>query len=306
VHCGPGQVDLFASANYQVLWYANASGGTSLGSGGNFTTPSINTTTTYYAEAFDLCPSTRTPVAAVIEPTPVPPVGQDALICGTGQAQLSATSNNQIYWYADTTGGPVLATGSIFLTPSLNATTVYYAVANDGCPSNATPVTANVTNIASVLLGQDTTIEAGDSIQLAPGSGFDSYTWSTGDTTPTIFVNNSDIYWVTVTLNGCTQTDSIEVNVILGIQEANIFFGTLNIFPNPVEDVMNIRLESKMPAKTDMILSDMTGKVLIRKEIELNPGQNSETIDVSNLASGVYLLTFKSYDINHTISIVVK
>jgi hypothetical protein len=69
---------------------------------------------------------------------------------------------------------------------------------------------------------------------------------------------------------------------------------------------MNIRLESKMPAKTDMILSDMTGKVLIRKEIELNPGQNSETIDVSNLASGVYLLTFKSYDINHTISIVVK
>jgi hypothetical protein len=288
------------------MWYANSTGGTSLGSGGNFTTPSISTTTTFYAETFDLCPSTRTPVVAVIEPIPAGPTANDAMICGTGSAQLSANSPYPIYWFADSTGGSVLGTGTNYVTPVINNTTVFYAVALDDCPSTPTPVTAFVTNIATTLLGQDTTIQAGDSITLDAGSGYSSYLWSNGDTTQTIIVNNSDVYWVTVSLNGCTQTDSIEVNVVLGIQDANIFIGSLNIYPNPVEDVLNIRLDSKSPTSAELILSDLTGKQLIRRKLELKPGLNSEAIGVSGLASGVYMLTFKSQELNHTVSIVVK
>ncbi|TBX65986.1 hypothetical protein EZL74_11475 [Flavobacterium silvisoli] len=51
--CGTGTVTLGATANAGsvINWFAAATGGTSLGTGTSFTTPSIATTTTYYAEA---------------------------------------------------------------------------------------------------------------------------------------------------------------------------------------------------------------------------------------------------------------
>lgn len=50
--CGPGTVNLQATSNGFVNWYTAPTGGTLVGSGNNFTTPSITTTTTYYAEAW--------------------------------------------------------------------------------------------------------------------------------------------------------------------------------------------------------------------------------------------------------------
>ncbi len=51
--CGTGTVTLSATATpgATINWYAAASGGASLGNGLNFTTPSISSTTTYYAAA---------------------------------------------------------------------------------------------------------------------------------------------------------------------------------------------------------------------------------------------------------------
>lgn len=51
--CGPGTMTLEATANEgsTLKWYAAASGGTELGTGTSFATPSINETTTYYVAA---------------------------------------------------------------------------------------------------------------------------------------------------------------------------------------------------------------------------------------------------------------
>jgi len=51
--CGTGTVDLAATPNTgaSVNWYTAQTGGSLLGSGNNFTTPSITSTTTYYAAA---------------------------------------------------------------------------------------------------------------------------------------------------------------------------------------------------------------------------------------------------------------
>lgn len=51
--CGPGTVNLSATGNAgtTVYWYDTPLGGEILGTGNNYTTPSINTNTTYYAEA---------------------------------------------------------------------------------------------------------------------------------------------------------------------------------------------------------------------------------------------------------------
>jgi len=51
--CGPGVIALSAAATVGTTtkWYSAATGGTELATGSSFTTPSINTSTTYYVEA---------------------------------------------------------------------------------------------------------------------------------------------------------------------------------------------------------------------------------------------------------------
>jgi hypothetical protein len=54
-----------------------------------------------------------------------------AALCGTGAATLDATpsAGAAINWYAAATGGAALASGNSFTTPSINATTTYFASA---------------------------------------------------------------------------------------------------------------------------------------------------------------------------------
>ncbi|MFN3754573.1 GEVED domain-containing protein [Flavobacterium sp.] len=50
--CGQGTVNLSATSNEgTITWYANQTGGTALATGENFTTPSINATTSYWVQA---------------------------------------------------------------------------------------------------------------------------------------------------------------------------------------------------------------------------------------------------------------
>ncbi|MGC8824060.1 MAG: immunoglobulin domain-containing protein [Bacteroidales bacterium] len=73
--CGPGTVTLSATANpptATLYWYTQLSGGTSIGTGTNFVTPSLDTTTNYYVEAQTTpgCISTRHQVVAYIYKVP--------------------------------------------------------------------------------------------------------------------------------------------------------------------------------------------------------------------------------------------
>ena len=65
----------------------------------------------------------------------------------------------------------------------------------------------------TVSLGNDTAICSGVSLPLSPGS-FSSYLWSDNSTNPTLTVNQTGSYSVTVTdANTCTNSDTIQVNV---------------------------------------------------------------------------------------------
>ncbi len=146
-NCGPGTVTLTAVSTDTIYWYDAPTGGTLLFTGDIFTTPSISTTTTYYAQASLACPSPRTAVDAIITTTAADPTVQDTSVCGTSVVVISATASNPITWY-DAPGGTVLGTGSSFTTPSLSSTTIYYAVAGiPGCISNAVPLTVTINTI---------------------------------------------------------------------------------------------------------------------------------------------------------------
>jgi uncharacterized protein (TIGR02145 family) len=63
-----------------------------------------------------------------------------------------------------------------------------------------------------INLGPDQIICIGDSIQLDAGTGRNWYLWSTGDTTQTIWVQNSGLYWVSVPDGDCILSDTNEIS----------------------------------------------------------------------------------------------
>jgi hypothetical protein len=72
----------------------------------------------------------------------------DSARCGTGSVVLKATGNSgtTIKWYADSTGGAAIGTGSPFNTPSIATTTKYYASAENIAPGDAIFGTSTNTN----------------------------------------------------------------------------------------------------------------------------------------------------------------
>lgn len=63
-------------------------------------------------------------------------------------------------------------------------------------------------------LGNDTILCQGDTLLLDPGTTIGQFTWSTGDTTPTITVDTSGIYWLEISTGAaCIASDTIQVSV---------------------------------------------------------------------------------------------
>ncbi len=164
--CDIGSLTLEATPSAGTIdWYADATGGSSLFTGSSFTTPSISTTTTYYAEAVDgSCVSaSRTAVVATVNLTPSITSTLSAASCDAATLTLEATASaGTIDWFADATGGTSMFTGTSFTTPSLTTTTTYYAEVANGSCVNVTrqAVVANIggcTQIRAIQCGATVT-----------------------------------------------------------------------------------------------------------------------------------------------------
>ncbi|RXR24009.1 Ig-like domain-containing protein [Flavobacterium stagni] len=214
--CGPGTVNLQATTNQgTVNWYTSATGGTPIATGNSFTTPLLNTTTTFYTVTSDCLNSPRTAITATINDIPVLSVNPVASGCSGLSTILSATTTaGVVRWYASMTSTQPLFTGNQYTTPVLNQTTTFYVEAdNNGCISTRIPVT--VTLLPTPNLGPDETINvcANRSASLAVFYPNATYSWSNGSTTPSISVTQAGVYQVTVTsAANCADTKTFTVN----------------------------------------------------------------------------------------------
>ena len=94
--CGPGTVTLGATASAGTLnWYADLTGGPSLGTGASFLTPDISSNTTFYVDATanGCTTATRTAVLATVNTLPVASISYSKLhFCqGTGIEAVTQT-----------------------------------------------------------------------------------------------------------------------------------------------------------------------------------------------------------------------
>jgi hypothetical protein len=220
--CVSGTVTLQATtAAGTINWYAASTGGASLGTGTSFTTPSINTTTTYYADVTNNgCTSApRTAVVATVNALPTFTSTTGTSICGTGTATLqAAAAAGTINWYAASIGGVSLGTGTSYTTPSIASTTTYYAaVTNNGCTSNPrTAVVATVNSIPTITSSTGATICVSGTGTLQAAAAAGTINWyaaltggaslGTGTSYVTPNIATTTTYYADVTNNGCTSS----------------------------------------------------------------------------------------------------
>jgi hypothetical protein len=148
--CGNGTLTLSANSSGAPYWFTVASGGTSVFSGPNYTTPVLSSTTTYYVQSELICASARVPVVATVNPVSIDPITTGDSRCGSGILNLAASAFDSITWYNAPSGGSVVGTGTTFTTPFLTTSTNYYAQASNGlCPSNRIVANAIVSSVAN-------------------------------------------------------------------------------------------------------------------------------------------------------------
>jgi hypothetical protein len=214
-----------------VSWYTVPTGGvplaTNILNGSTYTTPIINTTTTFYAEAVNngCVSTTRTAVTPTVVQRPANPVAVDGSRCGPGIVSLSVTSEpGTVQWFTASTGGTLLqASGNTYNTLSISATTTYYAdVTVGGCVSLArTPVVAVIKSFPTVTSTTPATRCGTGTVTLtatlSDEGGINWYTATSGGspvgtnsfTTPSITVTTT--YYAEAVANGCSSVSRTPV-----------------------------------------------------------------------------------------------
>ncbi|PCI96297.1 MAG: hypothetical protein COB15_10890, partial [Flavobacteriales bacterium] len=142
-------------------------------------------------------------------------------------------------------------------------------------------------NHTTIDLGTDTTICDNESITIDAGS-YNNYLWSTAATSQTILVDGSITgtgmftYWVDVTeTNGCTNTDTININVTTctGIKENT--FDEIEIYPSPTNGTFTIELHTNFN-NSSLEIFDAIGKIIYSQTIIKNKTKTSLTKSIRN------------------------
>lgn len=131
-------------------------------------------------------------------------LGSDTLLCNTDSIILSAGNGFSVYSWN---------TGSSLPWISVDQSDNYYVTTLDtaGCRYSDT-INVTINPILSFDLGNDTAFCGSSQQIINAGPLFDSYLWSTGDTTSSISVNSAGEYSVTVTYDLCNQSVSDSVS----------------------------------------------------------------------------------------------
>ncbi len=120
-----------------------------------------------------------------------------------------------------------------------------------------------VHDLPVVNLGSD--FSQPDSAILDAGAGYETYLWSTGETTQTIQVYETGEYWVLVTNQfECEGTDTVRVTItaITGY----IAIGRVNIYPNPSRGEFTLELESVVSEDIIVEIYNTWGQMVYKRE----------------------------------------
>ncbi|RYE21267.1 MAG: T9SS type A sorting domain-containing protein [Sphingobacteriales bacterium] len=86
----------------------------------------------------------------------------------------------------------------------------------------------------------------------------------------------------------------------LSVNDMNNNAKGIAVYPNPVKDLLTIKLSGKAEANAMVIVTDMTGKLVTQSQLK----QDETNVDFSSVAPGIYLVKYTSGTYHEVIKIV--
>lgn len=274
-------------------------------------TVTSSTTTIYTLTATTLFGCTKSDqVVVTVNPSPVANAGVDKSTCsGSGVSIGSTAISGTTYAWSPVTALSSSTSASPIASPTTTTTYTVTASALGCTKTDAVVVTAIALPTANA--GVDKTIASGASTTIGTAAiGGNTYTW-----TPTTALNNSALavptasplvtttytLTVTATATGCSKSDAVLVTVTPsppsvnddsnGNGNATLVLGTnYNVFPNPMNDVLNISSQSLINGELNIKLYNELGQVVYEKLVNVENQVLNMQIPTESLAHGIYFL----------------
>jgi gliding motility-associated-like protein len=130
-------------------------------------------------------------------------LGNDTTLCQEEVLILDATTSNATYlWQDNSTNSTfnVIQQGAYWVEVTVNSNSV------------TDTINVNFNPIPTVDLGNDTTLCQGEVLILDETTPNATYLWQDNSTNPTVNISQQGDYWVEVTVNNCSTTETINVN----------------------------------------------------------------------------------------------
>jgi hypothetical protein len=171
--------------------------------GGTDSVLTVGTAGTYWVIATNACGSEVIDTFHVTAITVPLNLGPDTTICSGVTQVLTPGITGATYLWQD---------GSAVTSYTVSTAGVYWVKATlSGCSKTDTVHIAYIIPVAN--LGIDTGICKGDTVTLQAMQAGAAYLWQNGATAPVIDAWQQGVYWVRVTLDGCTKTDSVALTI---------------------------------------------------------------------------------------------
>lgn len=320
--CGNGSVTLSATATSGTpTWFDAETGGTSVGSGNSFTTPSLTGTTTYYAAATGC--AQRVPVIATIYPASA--AGIITSMAGT-QPQttvltLSSQTGNVIRWQSSTDNFNTIINNIAFTQAQMVVNnspqpTQYRAVVQNGSCAAVNSASSAAIVTLPIRANSLKLTETGTGVQLQ---------WETVDQTGavayeiekstdginfakigTVLLQNNPLYqWLDQTPGTGTIAYRIkEVRLSGNFYYSNIATIRLHaasgllIYPNPVKNnSLTVQLKNRAAGKYQVIVYSATGQNVYTGILNNTGGITAHNVTLpAQQTKGIYHLMLVSPD----------
>ncbi|MGI8893553.1 MAG: T9SS type A sorting domain-containing protein, partial [Bacteroidia bacterium] len=130
---------------------------------------------------------------------------------------------------------------------------------------------------------------------------------TTGDTYfASLILDNQNYGWAIAARGSTLESQEIIIfatpDSLTGINNISVFDGIL-IYPNPVKDILNIKLKDNIKGLEIKIL-DLSGKVM--KEVNADEIENEISININSLSAGIYFLQLKMKEQVQNYKIIVR
>jgi hypothetical protein len=126
-----------------------------------------------------------------------------------------------------------------------------------------------------------------------------------GDTLQSFSPAIAGNYAVIVTLDGCADTSACIPMNPLGTA-FDFGSGSVNYFPNPAQDVLNVSFTVKHPGTFLVSINDMQGRTISTNSFNINSGTSTVTLPMENLSEGIYFLEINDGNVSRVSKVIVR